>query len=82
MIEKMDAMIDIKRVFVFYLALLLGPLFGLWLASMWRDRKLRKPWKAETLFRCTDCLRFYESDDRIEKMVCPLCGKENSRLNI
>ncbi len=77
-------MIDSERFFVLYLALLLGPLSGLWIACLWRDRKLRAalPRKLSGLFHCKKCRSFYESDEPAEKLACPICGGQNERLTI
>lgn len=75
-------MVDSERFLVFYLLLILGPLVGLWMMSGWRDRKLRSPLPERWLYRCSECLRFYDSDGPLEKLNCPFCGKENGRLKI
>ncbi len=75
-------MVDFEHFFVFYLLLILGPVIGLWIISAWRDRKLRSLFPIQGLYRCPECLRFYESDEQIEKLRCPICGRQNERLKI
>lgn len=75
-------MIDFDLFFVLYMALILGPLTGLWIASAWRDRRLRGGLSAKWLYRCAECLRFYEADEEAGKLPCPICGRQNDRLKI
>ena len=75
-------MIDSERFFVFYLVLILGPLLGLWIMSGLRDRRMRAPLPERWLYRCTECLRFYDSDEPVEKLRCPICGRLNEQLKI
>jgi len=75
-------MIDSERFFVLYLILILGPLVAFWIASSWRDRKLRAPQRARSIYRCPECLRFYESEEVVEKLGCPICGRQNEKLKI
>lgn len=75
-------MIDSEPFFVLYLVIMLGSLAGLWIASGWRDRRLRKPPPDRWIYRCTECLRFYESDEHADKLRCPICGRQNERLKI
>jgi hypothetical protein len=73
-------MTEPESFFILYLALLLAPIIGLWIASAWRDRRLRAPLPSRPLFRCIECMRFYEADELVEKMSCPVCGRQNQRL--
>jgi len=75
-------MIDTERFFVLYFVLLLGPLGGLWIAAVWRDRKLRAAFPKRRLFRCKKCRHFYESDEAVEKLPCPVCDQQNERLTV
>ena len=75
-------MIDSERFFVLYLFLILGPLIVLWMLSGWRDRKLRATLPPRALYRCAECSRFYDSDEPVEKLRCPICGRQNERLKI
>ncbi|MBI4023961.1 MAG: hypothetical protein HY360_03210 [Verrucomicrobia bacterium] len=75
-------MIDSERIFAFYLLITLGPLVGVWISSGWRDRRLRMPILVKWLYRCPECCRFYESDELLERLRCPVCGRQNDRLKI
>lgn len=73
-------MVDSDRFFVFYLLLILGPLVAVWIMSGWRDRRMRAPLHPRWVYRCPECLRFYESDEPAEKLRCPICGRQNEQL--
>jgi hypothetical protein len=75
-------MIDSDRFFVFYLLITLIPLIGVWIWSVWRDRKMRAPPPARWIYRCPECLRFYDSEEQVDKLNCPLCGRQNERLKL
>ena len=73
-------MIDLAGFFVLYLALVLAPVGVLWILSQRRDRAMRRPPAPRPLFRCPECIRFYEGDEGVEEMRCPYCGRTNKRL--
>ncbi len=75
-------MIDSERFFVLYLLLILVPLVGVWVMSEWRDRKFRAPLPSRWLYRCSECVFFYDADEPLEKLRCPICGRQNERLKI
>ncbi|NUN92908.1 MAG: hypothetical protein HUU04_03910 [Verrucomicrobiae bacterium] len=74
-------MIDSESFFVFYVVMVLAPVAACWIASRWRDRALRAPPAPRTLFRCPECLRFYEGEEGVESLRCPYCGRTNTRLS-
>jgi DNA-directed RNA polymerase subunit RPC12/RpoP len=73
-------MIDSGGFFVLYLAVILAPVAVLWILCLRRDRALRAPPAPRALFRCPECIRFYEGEEGVESMRCPFCGRTNSRL--
>jgi hypothetical protein len=75
-------MIDSERFLVLYLLLILGPVIGVWILSGWRDRKMRTPLPRRWLYRCPECVSFYDSDEPLEKMRCPVCGRQNEQLKL
>lgn len=75
-------MIDSGGFFVFYLVLVLAPVAALWILCLRRDRALRAPPASKTLFRCPECLRFYEGEAGVESGRCPSCGRMNPRLSL
>ncbi len=75
-------MIDSDLFFVMYLGLILAPVAALAIWSRWRDGKLRAPPKARVLFRCSECIRFYEGEAGAERLPCPVCGRQNQRLKL
>jgi hypothetical protein len=80
--KRFCPMVDSEHFLVLYLLLILGPLAALWIMSGWRDRRLRMPLAERWLYRCSECSRFYDSDEPVEKLHCPLCGRQNERLKI
>jgi uncharacterized paraquat-inducible protein A len=75
-------MIDSSQFFVFYLSITLVPLILLWVWSQNRDRKLRAPLPSKWIYRCSECLSFYDSEEQALKLKCPRCGRQNELLRI
>lgn len=65
------------RVFIIYVAVLLGSLMILWIANAMRRRRFLSGPAEDRVFRCSRCASVYTDDPDVDLSRCPQCGLMN-----
>jgi hypothetical protein len=73
--------ISLSLLVLIFLALMLGPVFGLWLLNEYR-RGRRERAAFQHVLRCNACALEFEDDSDTELPACPRCGRLNERIPV